>query len=147
MARFTLRTTFSATRLIKGTVNVTTMRAAAKVARQDIIDRTLQGRSVSGAPFRRYAPGYDKPSPVNLKQSGDMQRALQPVQVTRNSFRLGFTDPKMAERAGFHQKGTKKMPRRRWLGMSARGKQRIVKMVQGMVRVARRMGNRAGRWS
>lgn len=95
------------------------LRAAGVEVAVRISNRTTSHRDEDNRAFRPYSPAYAEwkgvaPTAVDLFLSGDMLKALDVVEVTDSTCRVGFTDDAMRERAAHNeQRG------RRFLGVPA----------------------------
>jgi len=73
------------------------MREIGLMVRERILRRTIAGIDANDQPFAAYAPTYAAlkekelgPGGVNLQVSGAMLNALQILNVTENSFTVGY---------------------------------------------------------
>ncbi len=83
-----------------------------------IQQRTLSGRDEDNRAFAPYAADGPKSGQrVTLEDTGAMLGEMGPTHVTATSTRVGWTDADLEEIAGYHQRGTKKMPRRSFIGV------------------------------
>jgi phage gpG-like protein len=103
----------------------TDLQIAAENQARRIKDRTANGVSVELQIFTPYSKATNKPSPVNLKQTGDMLAAIT-VESDDDTARIYFNDPKQATIAGFHNSGTKYIPQRHFFGVSLNDREEIV---------------------
>ena len=90
-----------------------------------IQDRTALGVSVDLQPFTNYAPATNKPSPVNLRKTGDMLEAVT-VESDHTAAHIFFNDPEQAQIAKFHNDGTQHIPQRFFFGVSLDDKDKMV---------------------
>lgn len=78
-----------------------------------ILERTAQGKDIDGDAFTQYSPSYDKSGPVNLRVTGAMLDSIS----SRPSGSQAVISCD-SEIAGYHQKGTPRMPVRQFMGLS-----------------------------
>jgi phage gpG-like protein len=107
----------------------TELQIAAENQASRIKSRTQLGVSVDLQVFTAYSKATNKPSPVNLKQTGDMLSSIS-VDANDDQARIYFDDPKQASIAGFHNSGTKKIPQRYFFGASLNDREEIVKDIR-----------------
>ena len=86
---------------------------------REIRTRTQSGRSVTGAPFKKYSPNTRKTGRVNLLETGSMQKNMR-VNVSKRRILISLPNSRDSRIARFHQFGTRRMPARPWLGLAAK---------------------------
>ena len=86
---------------------------------REIRTRTQSGRSITGAPFKKYSPNTRKTGRVNLLETGSMQKNMR-VNVSKKRIMISLPNERDSRIAMFHQFGTRFMPARPWLGLSKR---------------------------
>ena len=92
--------------------------AAGAFAANRIVERTLRGRDVSDAFFAPYAMDSPKSGIPNLYETGAMLGSV--VHTPSGPTRANINCP--SPTAKYHQEGTFRMPRREFIGLSARDK-------------------------
>jgi len=88
--------------------------AAGSFAAGRIVERTLAGRDVNDSYFAPYAPGTRKFGTPNLYETGEMLGSV-------GYFPAGSSGANVScgsEIAKYHQGGTRKMPQRKFMGLS-----------------------------
>jgi hypothetical protein len=99
--------------------------AIAQKAIDIIVERTQDGVSLSGRPFKKYSDSYQKSvsfkafgksSTPNLTLSGDMLDLLELIDTTRNTFEIGWTDDLEIKKAYNHNVGDT-VPKREFFGL------------------------------
>lgn len=78
------------------------------------VARTRRGLDENNQSFAPYADGS---SPVTLLDTGQMLRDYGPVEVTDKRVVLGFRTSRSEEIAVYHDRGTRRMPARPFLGV------------------------------
>jgi hypothetical protein len=89
--------------------------------KKEVKDRTRGGLSQNRRSFAPYSAAYARQkgqTNVDLWLTGAMQRGYKVIEVDRHHYRLGWTDPELEARGLAHQRGTGRLPARRWLGVS-----------------------------
>jgi hypothetical protein len=87
--------------------------------------RTAQGIGVDLQIFAPYAASTKKAAPVNLKATGQMLDAIV-TEATDSSARIFFDDSVQAEKASYHNEGTRHLPQRKFFGISLQDRESIV---------------------
>lgn len=101
--------------------------------------RTLATQDDRGSSFKPLSPQYAKwkraryPGKPILVRTGRMLGALV-VRATSTMFKLEFDNPDAARIAGYHQRGTRKMPARRWQGIPDQWARDMRQAVRAQVR-------------
>ena len=65
-------------------------------------------------------PDAGQEAAVDLQGSGEMLRDYDVVETTDHSVKLGFTSERSSKIGELHDRGTKNMPARRWVGVPSR---------------------------
>ena len=91
-------------------------RVGKSVLKRHRLEIFTKGKNAAGRPFAPYTTAYKKRKialgkyrgKVDLKLSGDMEKAFNYVKATSHGFEYGITDPKMADRMRFQGPEKKK---------------------------------------
>jgi hypothetical protein len=114
MARVRVRRNFTFTDALRDEMPTeAAMRLEGQQIAADIKRRTASRLDEDGKPFTPKADG----TPATL---GGLLDDLAVTEVTRNRVRVGFRTEDAEELGRFHQEGTRRMPARPFLGLSAR---------------------------
>jgi len=97
-----------------------------------IKNRTAQGISSDGTPFAPYSKNTKKSPPVNLFDTGDMLGNIQVLADEREAV-IFFSDSRQAEKAGYHNSGTSRMPQRHFFGVSLQDRDEIMSDIRSAV--------------
>ena len=95
-----------------------------------INDRTDQGISVDLQVFAPYARRTHKTSPVTLRSTGEMLSDVR-VEADNDKATISFQSPAQAQKATYHNQGTKHLPQRFFFGASLQDREEIVADVRG----------------
>lgn len=100
-------------------------RQAAELTVSLIRSRTARGVGVNERQFEPYSEDYarrkGRSRPVTL---GSLPGSLKVIKRGRD-YSVGFTDPEQQKKARFHVTGTRKMPRRDFMGLTTREARRV----------------------
>jgi hypothetical protein len=138
MARVTVRRNFSFEKIVKEAVPNGVMREAAHALAQRIERRALSGLDENNRRFAPYAPSTRErggKSTVDLHDTGQMFRDLQPVKVTRTAFGLGFRTERSERLAIWHESGAGTLPVRKFMGVPAVWVGDIVRFIQSKLKL------------
>jgi phage gpG-like protein len=97
-----------------------------------IKERTAEGVGVDGQVFAPYAPATKKTAPVNLRKTGEMMDSII-VEANENQARIGFSDGDAAEKASYHNQGTRYLPQRYFFGVGIQDREEILADIRGSV--------------
>jgi len=109
---------------------------------KDIQKKTATGKDVKGGRFTTYSKMTKKlkrnSSVVNLRDSGDMLNDFKVRRKGKGTYQLGFSNSELRKRGQDHQNGTKKLPKRKWVGISKKSRQAMNKtLVSAVKKLAR----------
>lgn len=102
--------------------------------------RTLSELDDHNRQFKALSPAYAKtkarthPGRTILVRTGQMLDDWGLIAATGTMFRLGFTTDRSARIAGYHQRGTRRMPARRLLGIPNEWSRDIRMAIRSQVR-------------
>jgi phage gpG-like protein len=100
------------------------LQEVAEAQRDRIKRRTAMGISVDLQVFPPYAPATKKDPPVNLSKTGAMLDGIA-VASTEAEAHIWFADGAAAEKAGYHNRGTNRIPQRYFFGVSLADREAI----------------------
>ena len=101
-----------------------------------IIDRTLSGVDKNGKGFKKYSQAYKKSdvfkiygktNTVNLKLTGEMQAAIDVINVSPRTVTIGFISDTENDKAHGHVNGSNYLPVRDFWGISEKEQIAILK--------------------
>ena len=116
--------------------------AIAQKAMDMIIERTKDGKDVSGRPFKAYAKSYlsgdsfaafGKSKRVDLTLSGDMLGLMEVLTTTKNTFEIGWTDSEENAKAYNHNVGDT-LPKRAFLGLQKQELKELRDFAEGLIK-------------
>ena len=121
-------------------VPVTMMQAQGERALSSLQERIASGQDQRGRPFTPLSPQYAKtkarryPGRPILVRTGEMMADLV-VRATSTMFRLEWGSAESARKAGWHQRGTRKMPARPFQGITDKLARDIRMKIRSQVRL------------
>lgn len=105
----------------------------AVVSLKNIIKDTTKGKDVNGNRFQAYSKAtiaIKGSSNVNLRHSGRMLKNLKARKKRNAKYIVGFSNGSEEQKALGHQLGTRKLPKREFIGISKRSRQTIAKIIK-----------------